>query len=346
MSARTETQITSDLMSNHSFGPEAAAKRERRVEPKPLTIVSGYQILRGNYPPPVFLFENLIHNGVTILAGRPKVGKSWLALQIAIGAALGQPALGRFYCPKPHGVLYFALEESEGRTHNWQKRFITAGAPNAIFTDNIGMVYDLEPLSRGGVEQIDAALSAKQYGLVIIDTFLRAQGGIRKPKNGDPLQEDYESIKPLQQLAQKHKTAILLIHHSRKMGAEYALDQIAGTTGLTASSDSNWTLNRTAQGVTLTIQGRDMADAEWSLRFEQDDPLTFGWSVAGTADEARTSGERRAVLDVLRENGGLMKPAEIATALGRNRATVRGLLARMRSDALICSENGDYRLPK
>ena len=66
----------------------------------------------------MFIFNRLLAVGLTILAGRPKSGKSWLTLQMAIDAAMKRAFLGRFEIETPMNVLYFGLEEAPGRTHN------------------------------------------------------------------------------------------------------------------------------------------------------------------------------------------------------------------------------------
>ena len=327
---------------NESKETPIATKAEAHGKMSPLATVSGYQILTGDYPPPVFLFENLLHNGVTLLAGRPKIGKSWLALQLAIDAALGRNGLSRFPCGLPTGVLYLALEESESRTHDRVRRFVSRDASFAILTENIEFAYAVEPLLQDGIHQIEHKLKGRRFGLVVIDTLVRSLGGQRRGNRSDAIQEDYEAIKPLQKLAQAYKTSILVVAHTRKMGSEYALDKVAGTTGLTAAADAVWVLDRAARGITLTIQGRDMADAEYAVDFGKNDDA-FGWTVVGTGEEAKTSEPRSQILDLLQESDGPMAPQAIAKALSKNPATVRRLLSGMRREGQVSKEGDGYR---
>ena len=48
-----------------------------------------------------------------MLSARPKVGKSWLALQICVGVAYGEPVLSREV--KPGIAIYLALEDNHRR---------------------------------------------------------------------------------------------------------------------------------------------------------------------------------------------------------------------------------------
>ena len=67
----------------------------------------------ANSPPLKFVIPGLIPVGLTILAGPPKGGKSWLALQIAVAADMGGEVLG--ICMPKLKVYYLALEDTEYR---------------------------------------------------------------------------------------------------------------------------------------------------------------------------------------------------------------------------------------
>lgn len=335
-------QIARTLANYSSLDAFRECQEPEPVKAKPPELINGHTILTTDYPPPVFLFEELLHNGLTLLAGRPKVGKSWLALQLAIDAALGRPGLGKFKCNGATGVLYFALEESPGRTNNRMKRFINSGAPEAFQSRNIDFGYKLLPLLGGGVEELDAALSERNCGLVVIDTLIRAMGAQKRGRNSDAMADDYAVVEPLQALAQKHKTAIVVVAHTRKMAADYSLDKVAGTTGLTAGADSVWVLDKTAKSTLLTIQGRDMSDAEFAVRFDHDD-YAFGWSVVGTGEEVMRSESRQQIVDLLKEEGA-MTPKEIATTLKKNYNTTRNLLKKMADTATILKAGARYSL--
>lgn len=342
---RNTDAIARDLAANFMTDSNGEKPVSRKAEIKPLEIIDGYTLLMTDYPPPVFLFDGLLHNGLTLLAGRPKIGKSWLALQLAVDAAMGRPGLGKFAHRKPTSVLYMALEEGPARTNNRMQKFLSRGAEEAKRSGYLGFGYSMLPLLGGGVEQLDATLAARHCGLVVIDTLIRATGGRTRDKNADAMQEDYRIVEALQSLALKHQTAILVVAHTRKMGADYALDKVAGTTGLTAGADAVWVLDRGPNSIMLSIQGRDMGDAEFALRFEQEDDCYFGWTVTGNGPETRASEEQRAILEVLRESGSPMKPSEIAKELGKKSGSIRRLLMKMRANSLVSLEGGTYRIP-
>src|SRR5690606_4426019 len=71
------------------------------------------ELYAADFPPPHFVVPDLLPAGLTILAGRPKLGKSWLALQMTAAVGAGQTVLDQ---PAEGGrVLYLALEDTPGR---------------------------------------------------------------------------------------------------------------------------------------------------------------------------------------------------------------------------------------
>ena len=66
------------------------------------------------FPEAPFVVAGLILEGLTILAGRPKIGKSWLALAVCLAVAQGHRVLGNLATTQGD-VLYAALEDNPRR---------------------------------------------------------------------------------------------------------------------------------------------------------------------------------------------------------------------------------------
>ena len=80
---------------------------------KKLITKSCEEIMTTLYKPTVFSVDGLLGQGLYILAGSPKVGKSWLALELCLAISKGEKLLER---PTLQGTaLYFCLEDS------WQR---------------------------------------------------------------------------------------------------------------------------------------------------------------------------------------------------------------------------------
>jgi hypothetical protein len=315
-------------------GPTKAGKK-----PEPLEAIDARTIFRSDYPEPEFVIDGLLTKGVTFCCGRPKIGKSWLVLQLALAVARGTRALGKFAIRTPGRVIYCGLEEPPRRTSSRLKKFITSDEP---YLENIHMVYRLKPLLAGGAAELDEYLTRNPAELLIIDTYLAV---LQASSGKDLLRSDYREVKILSELAQKHNVAVLVVHHLRKMPAEYALDAVAGTTGLTASADSIWALTRNAEGTfKLSIQGRDMENRDFELTFGVHD-ATFGWRITAQGAEIGMSNERKEILLVLEQDAPLT-PANIARLLGnKNVNTVRRLIQGLVQDGRVLKgTDRKYRL--
>ena len=82
----------------------------------PLITVNGRTLMDRPLEPPNFVVDTLISQGLHILAGSPKVGKSWLALWLAVTVAKGEPVWNM--TTKQGTTLYLCLEDSVLRIQN------------------------------------------------------------------------------------------------------------------------------------------------------------------------------------------------------------------------------------
>ena len=204
------------------------------------------------YEPLAFLVEDLLPQGLHLLAGAPKIGKSWLALWLCLRVARGEPLWN--FPTHPCEVLYLCLEDSFQRI---QSRLfdLTEDAPPTLH-----FAVMAEQLHSGLLEQIDQFLKEHpSTGLIVIDTLQR----IRTVSNdANPYANDYRDIGVLKALADRHRIAVLLVHHLRKLGDDDPMNMISGTTGLSGATDSNFVLRKSKRRentATLYCTGRDIA---------------------------------------------------------------------------------------
>jgi hypothetical protein len=333
-------RVARDMVELGIAPPPAPIPWPEGNSPRPLKVITAAELLKREFTPPRFLFDGFLADGLTLLCGRPKVGKSWLALQLAIDAAMGRAGLGRFAIERTHGVLYAALEEPEYRTQSRLRKFIEGPQ---VYAENLRFVYQLDPLANGGLASIEEHLKTCPCSLIVIDTLVAANRAERKA-NSDIFAQDYAAIKALQELAQRAQAAVIVVHHTRKQGADNPLDTVAGTSGITAAADCIMVLQKSSKGAVLTAQGRDMADAEFELTFS-DDPAAFGWAVAGAGVEVGMSNTRLEILRALREYGAPMQPKTLASVLDRKWPTIRRLLQKMREAGEVAYTPDGYRIP-
>ena len=230
---------------------------------KNLETIDADTLLGIPYEPLSFIVEDLLPQGLHLLAGAPKIGKSWLALWLCLRVAQGEPLWN--FATKSCEVLYLCLEDSFQRI---QSRLfdLTEDAPPSL---NFAVMA--EQLHSGLVEQIEQFLGEHPAtGLVVIDTLQR----IRAAGNeANPYASDYRDIGVLKALADRHRIAVLLIHHLRKLNDDDPMNMISGTTGLSGATDSNFVLRRSKRRentATLYCMGRDIPYRELSLEFDSE----------------------------------------------------------------------------
>lgn len=305
-----------------------------------LQVVDGLTVYRSSGIDQKCIIQGILYNGLTMFAGRPKVGKSWLTLQLAIAVARGERFIG-LPVNTPGRVVYIALEESQSRTATRMQRLIEAETP---FLENISMVYSMDPWIHGGKEQLDRILEERKPTLVIIDTLLALLGGSDRKK--DVLRSEYAEIDAIRKVAAKHDTALLLVHHMRKaVIGESGIDAVAGSTGVTAAADAVWTIKREdpASGICgLEVVGREVEEQSLAIRFKRDGEV--GWELIGTGPEVKTIKDEREIMTLLRDEGAL-SPARIAGLLRMNANNVRSVLYAMsQRGAVTRQSSGTYIL--
>ena len=299
-------------------------------------LILASDLARMDFPPIQYIIPRYVPEGLTILAGKPKLGKSWLCLDWAISVACGTP-FGKLNVVQGD-VLYLALEDNPRRL----KRRMNALCPQMAWSDRLTFATDWSRLDQDGVTPIKAWIENQASPrLVIIDTLQK----VRRSSNDkeSSYANDYAALEELHQLASTYGVAIVLVHHVRKMDADDPLDTVSGTTGLTGAADTILVLNRESNGVTLYGRGRDVEEIETALRF---DKQTMRWSVLGEASEVHRSDERSIILDVLADMKQPMGPSDIAATTGLSPASVRQTVLRMVRDGQLDKPNrGLYALP-
>jgi hypothetical protein len=282
---------------------------------------SAADLLAADFPPVRWAVDGVIADGLTILAGSPKVGKSWLALGLAVAVASGGTALGRV--PVEQGdVLYLALEDPPRRLQH-RLRLVLAGDPPPVGLD----VWTGCSRLPKATSELDAWLAEHPAArLVVIDVFARVRPS--SDARMGAYDADYAATAALKQLADEHGVAVVFVHHTRKAGSDDWLDTVSGTQGLAGSCDGVLVLRRqrSAAAAELHISGRDVNERAVAMSFAPD----FGtWTALdGPATDWVVGETRRRILQLLRDHEGL-KPKSIADKLHLDHELVKKTLQRM-----------------
>jgi hypothetical protein len=283
-------------------------------------------------PPPKWIVPNLLTPGLTIIAGKPKIGKSWMALDLALSVAGGGMLFGEIECPAAD-VLYLALEDNKARLQSRVKKLLAGDDPPKRFD----YALSWPRADQGGLAAIEQWL--KQHpkaALVIVDTFVK----VRTPtmKGASLYESDTAAVSEFKKLADTYGVAVVLIHHRRKAKSDDVMDTISGSTGVNGTADTNMVLDREDHGnATLHIVGRDIGNEEYALVFDKD---LGRWKLFGAAELPATQ-DQMAVVSAL--NGHAMSPAQIAEKAGLDVQYVKNVLPKLCEKLLVIKHgHGQY----
>ena len=215
------------------------------------------ELAAATFPDPKWSLPGILPVGLCLLAGRPKVGKSWLALQIAHAVGTGGRVLDQTV--ERGRVLFLALEDNPRRLKDRTTKQAIPGAADIVFKTDF-------KLHDGGLADLVLEIANGGYSLVVIDTITRALGGTAD-------QSDERSMTPvfsaLQKVAFDHDCCVLLVDHHRKpsIGGGDVIDDVLGSTTKTGHSDAILGLfkQRGVAGAVLKIVGRDVEERELAL---------------------------------------------------------------------------------
>ena len=279
------------------------------------------ELMAKQFNPVRYVVPGYVAEGITLLAGAPKIGKSWMAMGLCVAVASGEPAFGSI--PVEQGdVLYLALEDNERRL---QKRLSQMGI--ATPPHRLTLVTQWPDMNNGCVTEIDLWIASVQRPLMIVIDVLNK---VRAPSSGrEPQYEaDYRALTGLHAVAADRGIAIIVLHHTRKQEADDPFDQISGTRGLTGAADTSIVLHKEkgAQHFALYGRGRDIEEIETAVQFEGD---TGRWVILGSVYSVAKTTERQAILDALVAAAKPMSPSDVAAVVGKERSNVSHLLSRL-----------------
>lgn len=232
------------------------------------------ELMQKNLPNPRIIVEKTLYQGVTILAGCPKKGKSWNCLYLGYSVSTGTNFLG--FKSEKCDVLYLALEDSENRLQFRLKKVLGENE----MPDGFHLLTNFSTLDNGFLEDLEEELlDHPNIGLIIIDTFQKIRSPLSKSSDGG-YGKDYIDVSNLKKFADSHKLSILIIHHFRKQKDEDIFNQISGSTGLIGAADTIIAVDNvkdSENNLKFYITGRDIESQEMTLKIS--DKETCKWEV-------------------------------------------------------------------
>ncbi|WP_197517314.1 AAA family ATPase [Microbacterium karelineae] len=314
-------------------------------------------LMSQNFPPISYVIPGILPEGLSMLVGAPKVGKSWFVLDLACAVATGRDALGAIAVGDARPVLYLALEDGQRRL---QDRIRALGAPwsrNLVFEVSAGRDEVLDHIH----EFMERHHERKP--VVFLDTL----GKVMPPATAGETDyaRDYRVGGALKGLADDVPgAAIVVVHHTRKAMSDDFLDSVSGTQGLAGSADTVIVLRRERTKVNgvLSVTSRDAPEGEYQLicdgvRWMLDgDDLAQAREALAESRAVGNLGDRSAeVLRYVNDNPAGVRAADVEAALdiadartllgrlydsGRIQKPARGLYTPVASVASVASAEG------
>ena len=234
-----------------------------------------------------YIVEGLLPEGLTLLSGDPKTGKSFFALSLSVSVAKGEPFL--CFPTTKSEVLYFSFEDDEKRL---QQRLFEMS--DETF-QGLTFSSDVLRLGEGFIETLEDYLQKHpKTKLVVVDTL----NYIRPAKQGNNMyRDDYDDMVKLHRLTQQFSIAMLILHHNKKGDEEDVLRAISGSMGIAGGTDNIIVIsqpkNKGETVSTMHVVSRDMG--RFSMKIVQGDNGVWTAAEDKTVSEKEISVTVRAV---------------------------------------------------
>ncbi len=299
------TQVSSDEESEHIV--------------KPLNVTRSENLYKMDLPPLNYCIEPMMAEGMYLLNGRPKGGKSWLAMELAVAVAKGEKLWDEFDTHQGE-VLYLALEDGHRRLKDRLKLF---GNPPGLDLVTKGV----ELIDTGLLQQLQWWLDVQERPqLIVIDILQQIMGESNGGENAYKF--DYRMAKQLQSWAIDNRICLFVVHHTRKMVTDHDMDSVSGSQGLGGAADGVWFLKSPNNGKTgsLTMFSRDTDNGQYDLC--RADKPSGRWEFVGAHDDQDDMPTDTRIVAEL-QAGGAVGVSALATALGSARSHVQQTVSRM-----------------
>ena len=266
LSTKNATIITENPSEGNPYPENPTEDIEKRLReweqmqsPDYLHMVGMEELMDQTFPVKEPVIDGLLYKGAYLFAGAPKIGKSFLVLQMAYAVSTGQAIWD--YQVHRGAVLYLALEDQYRRLQERMARMFGVDGHGDLM-----LAVAAKRLGQGLEKQMEYFLRRyPRAQMVVIDTLqkIREAAGDRYS-----YASDYEVIGQLKTFADLHNICILIVHHTRKQPSEDSFEMISGTTGLLGCADGAFLLHkekRTDHRAILDIVGRDQPDQRLRL---------------------------------------------------------------------------------
>lgn len=310
-------------------------------------IMSAADLRDKVFPPTRWAVNGILPEGLTILAGDPKAGKSLMAVDICSAIASGSKAFGNRKCIEGMCV-YYSLEDMypmvqariKKQSNIWSEKFKIITKIRCQLGDSFYKLLD------------EMVMMWPDLRCVVIDTMAKIIPG--KPPGITDYEHYYKYLDPLHQWAGLNHVAMVLITHlnkSRAIEGENPFNSIIGSVAIQGTSDAMLLLKKNHAKADiinpdlpdgfLEVQGRELGTDKYTLEFNDEE---MKWCIVREAVIEDVTGNSNWLLIADSLKRKQKSPAEIAKEIKKNGSTVRSCLKRMVAERLIKNENSKYGL--
>jgi hypothetical protein len=310
-------------------GKANGADQAAPEDEKPSRGFDAGDLMDMDLPDPTYVCRPWIAEGVTLLCGPPKIGKTTMLRQL-IHAANNEGAFFGALCAAAD-VLFLSLEEGE----RIMRRKLRAMGIKSAAMRGVRIEFAWKQAA-DGVQLLREWLYArtgKRIPMIVIDSLTRFR--LPPSDRGHAFTEDYNAAKLLADLCKEFPgLCIVILHHTRKSLSDDPVAAISGTYGLSAAADSYLILLRQGGDFRLHAGGRlwegDASDFA-VLR------TNGGWQIGGEWDEdvAGLTAKQREVIRQL--EAGAKTNKTLGEATKQSSANVSHMLAALQSRGLVAS---------
>jgi len=306
-----------------------------------LKLITAKTLETKSIPLTNWAIDGIIPEGLSILAGAPKSGKSLLALSMALAIASGTEIIGKKN-QSIKNVLFLPYEDSERRLQERIKKIslgLSIEKNERVFFIEEGQIPRLDKNNLNWLKELK---DENKIDVIIIDTLGSSIKGI-KNKNISTYLDEYDLLNYFQRFAIDNKISLIFLHHTRKMKADNIFDEISGTRAISGAADANLILQRNKYFGSLHIQGRDIEDVQYDLELDKE---TLTWTCKETSNPVSLSPEQKSILDVFNQDYEKeLKPSQIAELLGKENQNIRPSFKKLISLGLLHQDSyGKYKL--
>ena len=304
----TKNQVDADaLLENIAVQAQATQRND---------MIRADELLDMEFEPLQFVVDGVIATGLTLLVAAPKIGKSWMALDLAYQVASGGKAFGAIPV-QPRPVLYFALEDGQRRLNARMRKLGCCKTAGLYFiTKTSDIDADIDDFMQ---------VHAKNHPLVIVDTLQKYRETKPASCNDSAYERDYAIVGGLQRRVLEAEGSLLILHHDRKAGSGDFVESVSGTNGIAGSADTIITINRprVSADAVLSVTSRDAIEGEYAVRFDDGRWVLEGGDLEAAAQavvqarvHARNGDRMNDVLDCVTKHPQGVKPYEVSESLG------------------------------